>query len=590
MTKLSFAFSLLLSTTLAVADCQFSDGTKTVWVKEGEAVSLRDPGKSLDKMTIQDQDGLNTCYANVTSTILKSVLPDHPTVSYTHAAIMGTTRGWQEDWSEPNKKYLNKKNPTDNFTSFGWVCETVAGLKNAGGACPSSLSSTENKQLWDSGVQQRLFYGLGTYFDQMNLIKNDPIKFDKLKKDLALSIEAISVENAAMVEQCEERKSSKFPVFDSAKTLIEAAFYDHVGEPTKCTEAKTNALKKLLSPQSELGKDRFKIIPSNETLDYFARLIESDPEISKDLESYVSNPEARLKNYPDLIAKFGPKLNTALLSLVPDNEFRNECQGTSPGQSVFLAGEVTDNSRSFISQIKSNKVNPCNELLQPYILDEVLKAKSCLAPTNTDMILSAMYPLIEMNVAIDQQLLPMLLNPESRYADQIIKAIMPGCLDKTKLVDMKNLACGTFSFCDPTGNFNDNNVYSGPKSGCYEFEKAKKMVRTKTFAGINEGRAIGVAVCSAFLTNPDMKSNFCTSGLPEGEKHASHEMTITGYRCKENRIEYEIVNSWGTSCEDNKNIECQKDANGDTTGPSWIKEDALVDNSTDLTTISVKKP
>ena len=67
-------------------------------------------------------------------------------------------------------------------------------------------------------------------------------------------------------------------------------------------------------------------------------------------------------------------------------------------------------------------------------------------------------------------------------------------------------------------------------------------------------------------------------------------MTITGYRCKENRIEYEIVNSWGTSCEDNKNIECQKDANGDTTGPSWIKEDALVDNSTDLTTISVKKP
>ena len=97
MAKLFFVLFLLLSSTSVGADCQFFDGTKSLKVLEGQAVSLRSPGKSLEKLKIQDQDGLNTCYANTTSVILKSILPNQPDVSYTHAAVMGTTRGWEED-------------------------------------------------------------------------------------------------------------------------------------------------------------------------------------------------------------------------------------------------------------------------------------------------------------------------------------------------------------------------------------------------------------------------------------------------------------------------------------------------------------
>jgi hypothetical protein len=65
-------------------------------------------------------------------------------------------------------------------------------------------------------------------------------------------------------------------------------------------------------------------------------------------------------------------------------------------------------------------------------------------------------------------------------------------------------------------------------------------------------------------------------------------MTITGYRCHADKIEYEIVNSWGKSCQNNRNVECQKDEYDDPTGPFWVKEDALVDSTTDLNTITVK--
>jgi hypothetical protein len=242
--------------------------------------------------------------------------------------------------------------------------------------------------------------------------------------------------------------------------------------------------------------------------------------------------------------------------------------------------------------MKNNKESPCTDLLISYALDDLLNPlnnpNSCLAPTNTDMILSAMKPLLDLEVPMNQELLPTLLNPESRYANQIVKALMPGCMDKTKLISLDNVACGSFPFCDPKNRFNDNNTYSGPEGGCLGQDQAQKMMRAKSLKGINQGRAIGVAVCTGFMYDPDIKTNFCREGLETGKSHNFHELTITGYRCHADKIEYEIVNSWGNRCQDNPNVECQKDRYDEPTGPFWVKEEALVDSTTDLNTVTVK--
>jgi hypothetical protein len=50
-----------------------------------------------------------------------------------------------------------------------------------------------------------------------------------------------------------------------------------------------------------------------------------------------------------------------------------------------------------------------------------------------------------------------------------------------------------------------------------------------------------------------------------------------------------LKNSWGSSCTDNSNVECQKDADENPTGPFWVKEEPMVDNTTDISAVTVKK-
>lgn len=594
MGNLRFILFILWLPSLVMADCQFSDGTKAITLKNGESVSLRSPGKSLEKLKIQDQDGLSTCYANSASVVLQSILPGNPEISYTHAAVMGTTRGQQEDWSKDNNKYLNMADKEENFTSFGWVCETVTALKNSGGACPKKLSAPESKELWSADIQQRLFLGLGLYFDNMNAFKNDPKKMVQLKKDLSLAIEAINEESAKLIQQCQEKKKDKFPIYDAVKQLIEDSLYDHIAEATRCTQAKVDALVKLLDPSSVIESDRFDIKPNQETLNKFNAMLEKDPVLAAELERFLDSPDETLKKDSALVSNLGSKLNDLLLNMLPDEAVKKECQAPE-GQSPFLKEEIAKPTKSFIYQMKLVKENLCQNLLQAYdlaqLLDPTKNPKSCMAPTNLDSILAAMIPLIEMDTIINQNLVPMLLNPESRYADQIVKAIMPGCLDKTKLIPMAGVECSSPKFCEPNpSRFSDNFTYIGPKGGCMELEQAKTLMRTKSLAGINQGRATAVAVCTAFMKNPEITSTkFCSGGLPEGQKHSFHEMAITGYRCQSDKIEYEIVNSWGTNCEDNTSVECQKDEYGNPIGPFWVKEDILVDNSTDFSVITEPK-
>jgi len=471
MRKQRFLFFGLFCTAVVSADCQFYDGVKSAVIKDGESVSLRAPGKSLENMKIQDQDGLGTCYANTTSTILKSVLPNSPDISYTHAAVMGTTRGWDEDWSGADNKYSNKKRSDDNFTSYGWVCETLAGLKNAGGACPKRLSAPESNDIWNSQSQKRLLNGLGLYFDNMNLIKNDPTKYDQLKNDLSLAIEAIYLEKLSLTEQCEEKRSPKFPVYEAVALMLQDTFYDAIIEPTKCSQAKAEAVKVLLSPESIVGSDRVLVVPASDTIKSFSDLLTNEPDVAQQLENFMADPKADLGRNPEFSNRLGEKLNALLMKLIPDENIRKDCPDSVEGKSVMIQDDIASKAESFLYQVKYQKTSSCTDLLQAHELDGLLNPsenkKSCLAPTNVDALLAALKPLMEIKTAINQDLIPVLLNPESRYANQIVKAIMPGCLNKDQLIKLDHLACGSFPMCDPTGKFDDNNTYSGPKGGCY---------------------------------------------------------------------------------------------------------------------------
>ncbi len=588
--------TLLLFTFFAHAECFYHNGKNSVSIKDGESLSLRSPGKPLEKFEIHDQDGLNTCYANSASTVLKTMLPGHPDISYTHTAVMATTRGHRQNWSGSGQNYIKKEiDPKTKkerelvFADYGYFCEALVGLKNAGGACPKSLSVPESIELWSVDLQQSLFSNLGHYFDKMNEIKNDPTKLESLKKELNLAIEAIRLEESHLVRECEERKSPDLPVYDAVKMLIDDQVTDHLVEQNNCTKAKVEAIQKLLTDDSIIAEDRYLVTPRAEILNKFSLALHQDPQLERDLRAYILDEKQSLSHFAQLPTGLGIVLNNLLEELVPQAEYASQCPGTIPGKSALIKGDPSDFAKNFIYSMKANKGTKCKNILQSYELEKLLgsnkNANSCIEHPNLEMIISGLKPFLDIQAEIASSLIPQLLNPESRFADQMIKVLMPGCLNLSNLIDVSNLSCSSYPFCDPKNDFNDNNSYQGPHNGCMEKTNAKALMRTKSIQAIKEGHAIGVSVCTAFLKEDKKRTHYCKTPLAKNEKYNFHQMTISGYRCEAGKMEYEIINSWGSQCEDNSDIKCQKDEYGNPTGPFWVQEEALLDNSTGINVI-----
>jgi hypothetical protein len=120
------------------------------------AVSLYDPGKSLNQVKQQDQDGLGTCYANTASLIIKSYHPDKPVPSYLDLARFNP--------AVPNKTY--------EFES-GYACEVVNEWQaTKRPLCTDSLLENQPKE-----VQDKILTGL---YDAINKHQASPEKVKEI--------------------------------------------------------------------------------------------------------------------------------------------------------------------------------------------------------------------------------------------------------------------------------------------------------------------------------------------------------------------------------------------------------------------------
>ena len=59
-------------------------------IPEGQVFRLDQGDGPLSKAAVQDQDGVGSCYANQSSLLLQSVIPDHPNLSYLNLGLYYT--------------------------------------------------------------------------------------------------------------------------------------------------------------------------------------------------------------------------------------------------------------------------------------------------------------------------------------------------------------------------------------------------------------------------------------------------------------------------------------------------------------------
>jgi hypothetical protein len=589
MFKLILIVFAIFSLNHSWADCTVSDGENLVKIPETKTSSLFDQGKSLTSHKAQDQDGVGTCYSNSTSIALKTVLPDNPDVSYLHAAINASTNGWRQknwDWTKRKKTPHFKKDDEKTFIDGGFVCETIAAMKKAGGACPAQFSKLENHEALSPEMQSRYMNSLSSYFDKINQMKKDPKQFEDYKNNLVDIISDIESYQTQLIQKCEEEKNHENLVVDRIQVILNHTIRTNIESDTPCSKERLKTITDTLDIALDLNNDRIKIqLPESDKVKFKA-LISSDPQFEELLNRYIENDQEDESIRDQAASELMKKLNTFFQS---DKQISSELDCSEP-----LFDEEAVVAKLAIGAMHHKKREDCSEI-DTDNFDHVLAGNKCEENFMRALATEQIKELIDLGVKIESSLIPDLTNTFVGHGNQISSIIMPECLKRSNLVPMNNISCSTFPLCDPSKYLNvDNYQYSGPAGKCYSIGSAKSIIGTHVFNAIKENRALTVSMCTAFMLDPSVKTNFCQNTPPGISGHSMHSMAISGYRCNQGKLEYEILNSWGANCpppgyEKNSGIECVLDENGDPTGRFWLKEDLLVNNTTEINSVRKNK-
>lgn len=586
MKFLSIILILILSAS-AFADCRVPQGNSFVVIGEGQVISLLSEGKSLANHKMQDQDGMGTCYANTASTMLKSVLPGSPEVSYLHMAVQSSTNGVRENFNPKNGKYwrMGKENEMESFADGGFICETITALKKTGGACRKEQSLLEADR-FPAALQETAFKNLGIYFDALNAAKENPAEFEKFKKDLTLAVEAINNEKNNIRLACESEKVSDLPLETPMKNFL-ASMYFNMNDDSFCSQLRLEKFKLLTSPDSSFEKDRVRIKPHPDVMKKLRAAVLADPALVKMIKDRVGGMKISRLQEMDWAKVIGTKIFDIFNAAVPSKNSMPVCAEQTNKNNVSEPDKLTGGDQ-FLRDLRDIRKTTCT-IENEAVLSDVFSHNSCIAPTNLEMILAAVSPLMKIGQEINQNTVNHLLNKNSTSAGQLKNLLMPGCYKPENQVSLANVSCSTYAPCDPGNIINADNVsYSGPAGGCKDMNTAMTDTRKMILNGLANNRALGVSVCTSFMVNPNQKTNYCKNKGEGIKKHTYHAMTVSGLRCSNGKIEYQLVNSWGKyNCPKGAEIpgsplKCEKDSSSFNTGKFWVPEDIMVDSMTGL--------
>lgn len=616
MKMMSFFLSLIMAFS-SLADCNLGDGTV---LKEGEGSgkkSLFDQGGVFTDQKNIDQDDLATCYAVGATTALKTVLPGNPDLSYHHAALKYSTSKFEQKFREgTDTKYEGYGDwKSDSVVDYGNVCGTIKAMQSAGGACLKGYSQLESHPSIDPEIQGRAQHGLGKYFDYFNKYKDDSVKLDELKKGIEEAVKVIQKERTEGKILCQQ---DYVPVENGLNDIAFNMGFDEVGD--SCPGRKA-ALNKMCDAAPDFSTvDRMKASVKPEFMAKLDKFLGSDPELSKDLSAYFKATGGEPSH--ELSIKFTKKLGDFFKAEFPLSEVK-DCKS--------MIGDVADlphpfllfgnlkTGKQFLEKAKLQKSLKCSA--QDIESAKTRAKRECTTP-NMDMILDAVMPLVELGESIDKdKILAQLTNPVSQGTRQIEDALLQGCASNQ--VSLDGVTCENYTMCRVSAiRGYDASNYNG-RGNCYPISKAKQVFSKQALEGINANRAVNLSVCTAFMENPGVKTQYCHNNPDPKARHSYHSMTLTGYRCKKGKIEYEVFNSWGKACPkasegEKPAMECvrdeaaytacmvQKNASGrsdqkrseskikmcqqiSSKGRFWVSEDILVENTMTISPIKAGK-
>ena len=612
----------LISLNAMALDCgDIPEGT-TVRIDKGEG--------SLAKAAVQDQDGIGSCYANQASLLLQSILPGNPNISYLNLGLFYTQENnLPESRKKGEKSYardavtLDNKVIKDGSTAIwgGTSCETINILiekqksDKFAGICKAEdvniehnffdpktgnsydFKHTQNQAIASASKYMNAYqHKFGFAFDKKEE-KNAPAYLEKRKKadEFREALKKFVETNSDpyLVKKCTVPDNEKITnIIDSTVSkafLNSKECYDHR------TRIKTDSA--ICKNFDKMGFLYTKSSNSNNAQSVAYEMSkDSKSKIFAEVSKALSNPagfEMALKNIETSFAPYEnfkntvpaktpkekkvPVVKNARGKRIPAPEEKNTSLGKvvlenlSPEDRKTLQAEYKRVTLQEIDECKSNNMieffKDKDQFVKMALQDSVLCQHVDLIQRASEF--AGVLPLKTFNNV--STFLGFITDKAGLDYDQGLLAMMASDCTPEKRIRIPNTTtCENKLMSFEPEDFPGDSVS----------EKAKRVIkenRARLFSDLKNNRGIGLDICTKFWSdgnydfhkeNSATKNNTCE----QSGEHGFHAITMIGYRCQNNKIQYLSQNSWGP------NWETKVSSFDVDEGKIWMDEDKVFKN------------
>ncbi|MBI2522400.1 MAG: hypothetical protein HYV97_18410 [Bdellovibrio sp.] len=596
--------------------------------------SLRDPGKSLESMELQDQDGLGTCYANALSLAMEAELGTP--VSYHEIALRYGVSNASASGGR-SRAVTTTNNDTGEATLFnegGWSCESFDILRKRRPPTICRRDDIPLERLENSNDQEDVMKKLAEFYDTFSKFKKQKKekaeKFDEALKEILANANATSSTRCQSLMTDPNRKAigmqlhlqnyclEKYTDLQNAmKEVADFTLLRNDLPDNQENKATRDIYLELINSSTEkAGQARAKIRQLG--------AIDVDPTLTGTVPDMIEVNGESVMQFPscDLLPKFENILKAHVThvatafnnagELNPAGRMRPVVDQFARANFNAIAGEP-----NFPAEIFSNSEgSPFSEnRLQASLRQDIAqsvpsvcqreivwrdmqntetlqntfyhKAKICLPDDLLFSTVSAFEGLATLNNGAfpAQDFLKAVTKVDGKLDDFMMGIIGPNCAEHAIAIPPA-LRCDSKDF-PITLTSAERRGKNAAKRKELERQKSISFMRNYTETSLNtapKGRPVMVSLCTAFFQNETHDSDFnranCSGGIPG---HGYHEMSVIGTRCNNGKLEYQVQNSWGQGCgsftkvTDTDSIvlyDCNEQG-----GFAWIPEEVLVLNT-----------
>lgn len=575
-------------------------------IPEGQVVRMDQGSGPLAKAAVQDQDGVGSCYANQSSLLLQSIIPGNPNLSYLNLGLYYTNdKSLEEQRSKGNYLYtLDGKDKSgavlyENGSAIrgGFACQTIqAALERQKRSGTGSVCKAE-----DVSLEHNFFNEKGNFSDAYHKQEASLTKASRYMNTYQRHFGYAFQEGMAdMQEKREEADRFSKALSSFVKNSSDTFFAEKCTkqDPDKIEKALTNALTRALNNHPEcIVKNRLmssqgpacksfeqfgyiSVVTSNNASkinflflnDHRQKLIKSLPTFFSDKSGFNSF-EGKLNNFAKSIDK------SKTTPAQKDNFIKELSAAFSPEDKSTLQVEY--------DRIALGKIDGCkSQNVLTYFKDK----KEFLEKAKSDTVLCNYSELLERAADLARVLPEKSFSDMSSFVDFITKKaglkydeallslIAKDCSPDKRVMIPEDLKCQTSRVLFDEGEFTS----SGPSA---KFNREVKESRDKMFANIRDNKAVGLDICTKFWKDPSYnfhKENSSTKyqTCANTGTHGFHAITMIGYRCKDNKLQYLAQNSWGP------NWKLDGDPYEIENGKIWMDEEKLFMNLDNINYLS----